>query len=94
MTELHEPTKMELVIALFECATYVRDIPSKAESSAIHAHVLEVIERYMQCNCIAYGDDDSHRIFKWPGPLEQKAANARVGNRKRVIRRMNHPVFK
>lgn len=94
MTEVHEPTKMELVTALFECSTYVRDIPSKAEGSAIHAHVLEVIERYMQCNRIAYGDDDSLRIFKWPGPLEQKAADARAGNRRRVIRRMNHPVFK
>jgi hypothetical protein len=85
---------MELVIALFECSTYVRDIPSKAEGRAILAHVLEVIERYMQCNSIAYGDDDSLRIFKWPGPLEQKAADARAGNRRRVIRRMNHSVFK
>nr|BAR26987.1 hypothetical protein [uncultured Mediterranean phage uvMED] len=94
MTEVNEPTKMELVTALFECATYVRDIPSKAEGSAIHAHVFEVVERYMQCNRIAYGDDDSLRIFKWPGPLEQKAADARAGNRRRQMRRMNHPVFK
>lgn len=94
MTEPHEPTKIELVTALFECATYVRDIPSKAEGIAIHAHVFEVIERYMQCNRIAYGDDDSLRIFKRPGPLEEKAADARAGNRRRVMRRMNHPVFK
>ena len=94
MTEINEPTKMELVTALFECSTYVRDIPSKAEGSAIYAHVLEVIERYMQCNQIAYGDDDSKRIFKWPGPLEKKAADARDGNRRRITRRKNHPVFK
>ena len=94
MTEPHEPTKIELVTALFECATYVRDIPSKAEGIAIHTHVFEVIERYMQCNRIAYGDDDSLRIFKWPGPLEEKAADARARNRRRVMRRMNHPVFK
>ena len=94
MTELYEPTKLELVTALFECSTYVRDIPSKAEGSAIHAHVIDVIERYMQCNRIAYGDDDSYRIFKWPGPLELKARDARAGNRRRQTRRMNHPVFK
>ena len=94
MTEVHEPTKMELVTALFECSTYVRDIPSKAEGSAIHAHVLGVIERFMQCNRIAYGDDDSYRIFKWPGPLEVKARDARAGNRRRQTLRTNHPVFK
>jgi len=94
MTKVHEPSKLELVIALFECSTYVRELPSNSESTAILAHVLDVIERYMHCNRIRYGDDDSFKIFKQAGPLELKAREARAKHPNRQTRRKNHPVFK
>lgn len=94
MTEFKEPTKHELVTALFECATYVQDLPSRLEGQVITAHVLELIERYMGANNIAYGDPDSISIFKRPGPLERKAKKARLNHPWRIKKRDNHPVCK
>ncbi len=94
MTEIREPTKHELVTALFECATYVPDFPTPYEGRMITAHVLELIERYMGANNIAYGDPDSISIFKRPGPLERKAQKARRNHPWRIKKREKHPVWK